>query len=136
MIGSTTSARLKGHFGLLAEERAALRIPLFSALLLAVSATSALASSLTCRFESVEDLAGRDRTTGTVVRTATAVIVEYDSGTWTQTFICPRSVYACEGEKNGIRTDVDFSYPGFMIIVTHYTAVGMTSVGLARIECQ
>lgn len=83
----------------------------------------------------MEDLVGRDHSTGTVLRTATAAIVEFDSGTWTQTFVCPRSAFACEGERNGIRTDVDFSYPGFMIIVTQYAAVGMTSIGLSRLEC-
>lgn len=103
---------------------------------LVISVTPAAAQSLSCRFVSIDDLAGRERTSGTVVRTATAAIVEYDGGAWTQTYMCPYSIYSCEGERSGLRVDVDFSYPGYMISVTHAEAVGVTIIGLARLACE
>lgn len=102
---------------------------------LAISAAPAQAQSLTCRFESVADLAGRGHSTGTVVRTATAAIVEHDSGSWTQTYTCPYSAFSCQGTKDGIRADVDFSYPGYMITVNHVPDVGMTVIALSHLDC-
>jgi len=109
---------------------------MFALALFALPTASALAQTLTCRFESVDDLAGREHSSGTVLRTATAAIVEYDSGTWTQTYTCAHSAYDCQGDRNGLITNVDFSYPGLMVLVTFVPEIGMTIIGLAHLDCR
>lgn len=109
-------------------------LPFLSAILIIPS--SGFGQSLNCRFETEDNYAGLERLTGTVVRTATAAILEYDGGFPTETFICSESVYQCHGGEIGAKKHLDFSFRGFMIYVTTYSKLDMTLVGLARIECR
>ena len=92
--------------------------------------------SINCRFVSENDSSGRVPATGSVVRTATAAIVEYDGGAATLALVCPVSPQQCRVDSGNTTTIVDFSYTGHMVIVTEFTGTQFTAIGLARLACE
>ena len=96
--------------------------------------TTATAATV-CRFESLPNMAGKTFTTGTVTRTNTAAIIEYDGGN-TSALVCKPSPSQCDVEDDFSRTVVDFSYTGFMIVASHYPNLEMDAIGLATLVCQ
>ncbi len=101
-----------------------------------ITATPSLAQNpIVCRFQSIEDSAGKTPVSGTVVRTVQAAILEHDGDVAAVALTCPISPFQCEAKTQESITIVDFSYPGFMVLVFQYPAIGMTLTGLARMDC-
>ncbi len=87
-----------------------------------------------CRFQSV-DGSGRQVISGTLVRTAQAALIEYESGAPPSVLTCPTSPFHCESKTAEQITTADFSYPGFMVLVSNYVDIDMTVIGLAHVNC-
>lgn len=88
-----------------------------------------------CRFESLPDNVGKTLISGTVTKTSTGAIVEYDSGV-TLALVCKPAPSQCSFVDNFSRTVVDFSYAGFMIVNTRFPDLDMDTFGLVRLACQ
>jgi len=104
---------------------------IFSAL-----SSPALAQEATvCRFQSVPSDDGSAPVAGTLVRTNQAALIEYENGAPASALICSQSPFHCEAKSEESVTTVDFSYPGFMVIVSSYPSLGITAIGLAKVAC-
>ena len=90
---------------------------------------------IVCRFQSIENSGGKPPVPGTLVRTAQGAIIEYDGGAPAVALTCPISPFQCEAKTQESFTTVDFSYSGFMVVVSHYQTLGMMVIGLAKLDC-